>query len=93
MEVEKSKGSSEDIMICACSSVEHQIVVRIDEDDKNMAYCEIHLCKLPFFKRLKNGLKYIFGYKSKYGDFDEFILDWRHADKLIELGKKLKDEQ
>ena len=29
-----------------------------------------------------NGIKYIFGHRSKYGDFDEFIIKPEDADKL-----------
>ena len=36
-------------------------------------------------KRLKNGIMYIFGYKSKYGHFDEFIFRPEHSDKLKEI--------
>lgn len=79
---------NDEIMICACSSTEHQIVFS-SFDDKNedyrSVYCMIHLNKLPFFKRLYNGIKYIFGYKCKYGDFEEFIIDKNNVCKLKEI--------
>ena len=80
-----------DILICNCSSVEHQIVIRKDEED-NIVYCEIHLMKLSFLKRLWKGIKYILGYKCKYGNFEEFIFSKEHGDKLIELGNFLKEK-
>lgn len=79
----------EKLIRCACRNVEHQMVIDYDEED-NLAYVEYHLVKLPFFKRLKNGVKYIFGYESRYGDFDEMILDDTYADYFIYLGNKLK---
>lgn len=79
----------EEIMICACSSTEHQIVINKDLKD-NIAYCHIHLNKFSFWERLIHGIKYIFGYKCKYGDWDEFILNERHAMQLIKLANFLK---
>ena len=34
--------------------------------------------------------KYIFGYKCKYGHWDEIILNDTHSETLIDLGEKLK---
>ena len=73
------------ILVCYCSSREHQIVVQYDKED-NQVYCHIHLSNYDsFWKRLKNGFMYIFGYKSKYGHFDEFIFKPEHSDKLKEI--------
>lgn len=75
----------EKILICDCSSTEHQIILRYDEDD-NECYASIHLTNLRgFFSRLKYGLKYIFGYKCRYGAWDEFIFKKEHIGKLREL--------
>ena len=79
----------EKLIVCACHNVEHQMIMYYDDED-NMVYVEFHLVKLPFFKRLKNGIKYIFGYESKYGDFDEILVDDTYADYFIDLGNKLK---
>lgn len=76
------------IMICACHSVEHQIVFSYDAED-NQAYVTIHLNKFSLWKRIKQGVKYIFGHTSIFGDFDEIILNDTHADALIDLGNKL----
>lgn len=82
-----------DVLICACNSTEHQIVLHLDQEDK-VIYCHIHLTSYQsFFKRLWVGIKYIFGYKCKYGHWDEFIINHEHSDKLIELGQKIKLEK
>ena len=60
-------------IICGCYNVEHSIFFRTIDGDADV-YMSIHLVPLPFFKRLINGIKYIFGYRSKYGDFDEIII-------------------
>jgi ethanolamine utilization protein EutP (predicted NTPase) len=41
---------------------------------------------------LVHGVKYIFGYKSKYGAWDEFIFNSNDADKLQELVDYLKQQ-
>ena len=48
------------VLICDCSSREHQIIIEHDNED-NLTYCHIHLVKHGFWRRLKAGLKYIFG--------------------------------
>ena len=80
----------EKLIRCACFSVEHQMIIDYDEED-NLAYVEIHLKPLPFFERVWHAIKYVFGHRSRYGDFDEMILDSKYADYFIELGNKLKN--
>ena len=77
------KDGDKDIIICGCHSTEHQMVILYsDEDGYPMVYSHIHLNKRPFWDRLKYGIKHIFGYKSRYGAFDEFIFNPDDADKL-----------
>lgn len=76
------------VLICECSSREHQIIIEHDNED-NLTYCHIHLVKHGFWRRLKVGLKYIFGYKCRYGQWEEFILKPEHATQLRELSDLL----
>ena len=85
----KYKEEVPEIFICECSSREHQIVMQYDEED-NSIYCHIHLTKNNFWNRLIIGIKYIFGYKSRYGQWDEFIWMPSHVEKLKELFNKIK---
>jgi hypothetical protein len=65
-----------EIIICECHSTEHQMVVTYDNDENHpMVYLHIHLTKRPFWKRVIYGIKYIFGKQSRYGAFDEMILN------------------
>lgn len=75
------------LLICSCHSTEHQIIIYENTDPLYgpEAYVHIHLIKRSFWKRLKYAIKYIFGYKSRYGAWDEFILEPKHADKLEQL--------
>lgn len=78
-----------EILTCVCSSVQHQIVIRY-ETDENQVYANIYLADLPIGKRILNAVKYIFGYKSKYGDFEEFIFDKRRYSSFRECSNTLK---
>jgi hypothetical protein len=77
---------------CVCSSDEHTLKVTVYTDPENGLsdfYFSIYLCQYrSFFRRLVAGIKYIFGYKSKYGDFESFILQPKDYAKLASLLKK-----
>lgn len=80
------------ILTCECHSTEHQIVVNYDDED-NIVFCHIYLSgnDRGFFKRLKYGIKYIFGYKCRFGHWDEFIFNHKEVNKLEEIVKLLKN--
>ena len=81
---------AKEILTCVCASVEHQIIIRYDEDDTQV-YANIYLADLPILKRIINAVKYIFGYKSIYGDFEEFIFDKRDIPALENVINHLKN--
>ena len=69
------KSGNKDVIICDCHSTEHQMVfIYSDDDNIPLVYVHTHLNKKPFWERLKYGIKYIFGYKCRYGCFDCYIL-------------------
>ena len=61
------------------TDISHQIIFsywnkyKLNSSKKPLVYCSVLLNKFPFWKRLKIGLRYIFGKPSKFGYFDEFI--------------------
>lgn len=71
-------------IVCACGSLEHLLVVSAEDID--YVVVSVHLSPKPFWQRLVGALKHIFGYRSKYGDFEEIILD---AEKAHHLGESL----
>ena len=80
-------------LICQCNSEEHQFsfVWFEDEHGKGEVFMEIHLTPHTLWGRLKNAIKYIFGYRSVYGDFDEVTLkknDVHKLEKVVEFLKK-----
>lgn len=84
-----------DIFLCQCGSLEHQFVFQIydfgddewleDNPEENVV-CSlgIFLPDLCFWDRLKRGLLYIFGYKSRFGHFDSADLSDSDAQRMIE---------
>lgn len=86
---------NDEIIICKCASDEHQIVFHWwDEDIGDVVYMEVLLNpEYRWWRRIIEAVKYIFGYRSKYGMFDEFILDKKDIpklEKIIEYLKKTK---
>lgn len=72
-----------DLLVCDCSSVEHQIVFQYFEDDNSgEVYLQVHLTKKPFWKRLIHAFFYVLGYQSRFGAFDEVIMGPQHIKSL-----------
>ena len=75
---------------CECHSPEHHFIFS-DMCDINDSYedsgpwLHIYLKTDVWYKRIFIALKYIFGYKSKYGHFDEIILKQNDLEKLKNL--------
>lgn len=81
-----------ELFICSCENTEHQIVFSyFEDDDIHNVYATTYLSKKSFWKRLKYGIKYIFGYQSKYGAFDEFIFNSNDAERLEKVVEFLKE--
>lgn len=80
------------VILCECSSTDHQMIFLPFEDDHNKeVFVHVHLPTQSFRKRLVRGLKYIFGYKSRYGEFDEIILTDKHVPQFEDLINYLKE--
>lgn len=98
-------GVDKELFICECSSTEHQFVLTYIKGDlvKNKEFdvewyeedllsIEVHLANYKnFWQRLIGGIKYIFGYKSRYGNFDSILFDPKDCDRLIQYLQKFKD--
>lgn len=66
-----------DLLVCECSSNEHHIIIRqFDYDDigEDTLYISIHLSKRRWWRRVIPGIKYIFGYGCRYGQWEEVII-------------------
>jgi hypothetical protein len=52
-------------------------------DNEDEIYVDVHLVNRDFLYRLKYAIKYIFGYKSQYGAWDEMILNKKEFKQII----------
>ena len=74
-----------EIFVCSCNSLEHQMLFWYEEE-YNLFYTEVHLVThRNFFNRLWRGLKYAFGHRSRFGEWDEFLFDTEDLRKLKEF--------
>lgn len=85
--------TKKELILCECNSLEHQMIfIWFEDDDHKEVYLQVHLVNHDsFLKRLWTGIKYIFGYKSQYGAFDEIILSPDHIEGLKGVIKKLEE--
>lgn len=67
---------------CACSSAEHIVRLTYFKDDADEMYLEVHLASHNFMRRLWYAIKYLFGYKCAYGNFQEVVLNKNSVEQL-----------
>lgn len=85
-------NAENELILCECNNLEHQLVFSYFPDDEDYKYIYVSVNLIPernIFKRIWCAIKYIFGYKSKYGPFDEFIIGQRDSHKLVKILKYL----
>lgn len=97
--INKDEHTHTEFILCECESLEHLCVLQFFEDKVpvvdgemkvNFVTLSVRLKQLPFFRRLVHGIKYIFGYTSAYGDYDEFIIGKAYASKFRKVAKYLE---
>jgi len=77
---------------CACSSSEHTLKFIYDKEDKEL-YTSIYLCQYRnIFKRIWVAVKFVFGYRCKFGDFDCFLFKSSDIKELQKLLKRIINE-
>jgi hypothetical protein len=80
-----AKYLKSDYYSCSCSSPEHVVTFTWWHKDDDALNMNIHLAKHPFYKRVVNAIKYVFGYSCQYGHFDEFLIDRDTAKKMTKM--------
>lgn len=76
---------------CSCHSTEHTLKFVLDEDkDFPCVYVSVFLSELRWYERVIRALKYIFGYKCRYGHFEEFLMKREDCDRFISLIQRFK---
>lgn len=74
-----------EIEVCKCGSLEHQVIFQFDPDPgyNDMMYINVHLNPdRPWYRRIGLAIKYIFGYKSSYGHYNEVVLDRAQVERI-----------
>ena len=79
----------EELVICKCENTEHQMIFRTVEGSDEV-YVSIFLRPDTWWRRIAHGIKYIFGHRSRYGDFDELILRQSDVSKFEKVVDYLK---
>jgi len=68
---------------CNCYSIEHVMRFSYLEKEPDEIFIETHLKNyINFWDRFLIAIKYIFGYRTKYGDFDCIIISPTTVTKL-----------
>lgn len=79
----EDKGMNTEILLGECHSPDHQYLFCYIEDDTTAEVSiQPHLVKRPFLSRVLYAFKYIFGYKCRYGAWDEFVIDKKDIPKF-----------
>lgn len=78
---------------CECKDASHvlRFVYDFETDDSYPPelYAEVHLRHYrPFWKRILNAIRYVAGFKSRYGDFDCTLIGKDEATRLQNLLKE-----
>ena len=75
-------------LMCKCHSLEHTIHFSHSKEEQEV-YVHIYLNEYPnVFKRIWVGLKYMFGYTSRYGHWDEVMLSVEQIQQLADHVKR-----
>ena len=75
----------EELFICQCGDPSHQFIIYADKETTEgpCAFVSVHLNREHnVFKRIWTAIKYVFGRRCIYGDFDEVIINPNDADRL-----------
>lgn len=67
---------------CRCTTPEHTLRFARDEDH---TYITFFLDNGPWYRRVVTGIRYILGYKCRYGHFDEVVLGRDEVRRLVEI--------
>ena len=79
----------QETFICQCSSIQHQVRFYIyDEDELGV---QAHLVThRNFFKSLWVGLRYAFGYRSRFGEWDDMLMGVKDQETLYRVLHTMK---
>ena len=80
---------------CPCSDPEHHIIYNMFDDEEEI-YLHVQLNNGKWYQRVWKAIKYVFGYKCKFGHFDEFIIsseNYEHLKAMVNHIDRIKLEK
>jgi len=79
---------------CACHSAEHnlQLAYYDDADDWEL-FVSVHLVSRGLLSRLWTAIRYVFGYRCRYGEWEELLIGTRDAREVIEFLQAYLDKR
>lgn len=87
--------TTREYVICNCGHNDHMFILIKDKCSDNYVdvALSVHLSPIPLFKRIKHAFFYILGKRSRYGDFDEVLLNRESVSRIQSfLDEAMKDE-
>lgn len=84
-------NNTSEFFVCECHSLDHMFQLSYHKDVPTL-YFTVHLATETFWRRLLTAIKYVFGYRCRYGDFDEIILSLEKAQELRDHLNKFIDQ-
>jgi hypothetical protein len=76
---------------CDCETLEHSLRFSYDTDF-DCVIVDTHLIKKPVLTRIIYAIKYVFGYTSMYGAFEETLLSHESVSELQSFLSKFQKE-
>lgn len=80
-----------ELIRCECSSMEHIVIFSYDAD-YNHIILSVHLSPKPLWQRILWGIRYILGYRSVFGDFDEVLIGREEISRMYKLVEDYSSE-
>lgn len=76
---------------CSCQTHDHHFLLSPDHEER-IVYLSSHLSPKPLLHRIGLAIKYIFGFRSRFGDYSEVILEEEQWKELRDSLSKFEEE-
>ena len=82
-----------EIIVCGCGGTDHHLIFTKEHDpgEEPEIWLHYHLEKKSWLQRLKIGIKYIFGYQSRFGMYGELLINKENISKFEEIVTFIKN--
>ena len=94
--LEENTNNKEYIVGCNCNSPDHQLsigwFIPNENDNCKEVYFSYHLYPFAFWKRVWYAIKYVFGWRSMFGDYEELTLFPEDVERMVGILKEAKED-